>query len=363
MGDGQDLDRRSFVLGGVAMGALALTGASLSGCTGQGVSAGQSSAEGKADGSEISEQSSHPQASGKYEQSHNPDETEKAMPTVFFTTDITPQSLIAIFKALEVSLPGKVAVKLSTGEPGGNNFLKPALIKDLVQLVQGTIVECNTAYGGSRSSTKNHYQVAVDHGFTAIAEVDIQDGNGELNLPVTGGRHLRENVVGASFYDYDSYLSLAHFKGHIAGGFGGAIKNIAIGLASSKGKSLIHSAGTKTSGLGSGAPQDSFLESMAESAKSVVDVLGSNIVFINVMNRLSIDCDCFSNPAEPEMADIGILASTDPVALDQACVDLVYAAPDSAALRQRIESRNGQHTLDYGAEIGLGSQEYELVLI
>ena len=376
MADKHDLDRRTFVLGGVTAGALALAGISLSGCLKQDPKAEQGLDENKPDGSKVPDKPEQPDTSGngETEQPQDPGngETEQpqdpgyggheqAIPKVYFTAAITPQSLVAIYRALDVSLPGKVAVKLSTGEPGGNNYLKPSLIKDLVQLVKGTIVECNTAYGGQRANAKSHYQVAVDHGFTAIAEVDIQDGNGDMALPVKDGTHLKENFVGASFHDYQSYISLAHFKGHAAGGFGGAIKNTSIGIASSKGKSLIHSAGARTSGMGPGTSQDSFLESMAESALSIVDVLGKNIVFINVMNRLSVDCDCFSNPAEPEMADIGILASTDPVAVDQACVDLVYAAPDSKALRERIESRNGRHTLNYGEKIGLGSQQYELV--
>ena len=374
MADENNLDRRTFVLGGAAAGALALAGISLAGCFKQDPKSEQGPDKDKPDGSQTSDKPGQPDTSGDggSEQSQTAGDKEgsqtsgdgkpgQTLPKVYFTAAITPQTLVTIYRALDVSLPGKVAVKLSTGEPGGNNYLKPSLVKDLVQLVKGTIVECNTAYGGPRSTAKGHYQVAADHGFTAIAEVDIQDGNGDIALPVRDGVHLKENFVGASFYDYQSYISLAHFKGHASGGFGGAIKNTSIGIASSKGKSLIHSAGAQTSGMGSGTVQDNFLEAMAESALSVVDVLGRNIVFINVMNRLSVDCDCFSNPAEPEMADIGILASTDPVAVDQACVDLVYAAPDSKALRQRIESRNGKHTLDHGAKIGLGSQQYELM--
>ena len=209
-----------------------------------------------------------------------------------------------------------------------------------------------------------HYQVAQDHGFTAIADFQIQDENGSMTLPVTGGTHLTENYVGAAFADYDSYLVLSHFKGHSMAGFGGAIKNISIGLASSEGKAWIHSAGASRTNPW-GGDQDAFLESMAEAGKSVSDALGQGerIVYINVMNRLSVDCDCDGNPAEPDMHDIGILASTDPVALDQACIDLVYSAQDGQSLVNRIESRNGLHTLEHAQAIGLGSRTYLLTSI
>lgn len=288
-----------------------------------------------------------------------PTDTEGS-PVVYMTTDISPEGLLATYEALGWEPDGNVAVKLSTGEPPASNYLDPNLIKDVVQLVDGTIVECNTAYGGSRSSTAAHYQVAEDHGFTAIADVVILDENGSLSLPVEGGTHLTENFVGEHFADYDSYLVLSHFKGHAMAGFGGAIKNISIGLGSSEGKCWIHSAGTsRTSPWG--GDQDNFLESMGEAGLSVVNALDGQIVYINVMNRLSVDCDCDGNPAEPDMHDIGILASTDPVALDQACIDLVYAAEDGQSLINRIESRNGLHTLEHAEEIGLGSRTYELV--
>lgn len=285
---------------------------------------------------------------------------------VYMTTDISPAGLMAVYEALGWEPEGKVAVKLSTGEPPASNYLKPELIQDLVQSVNGTIVECNTAYGGSRAETAMHYQVAEDHGFTAIADFQIQDENGSMSLPVEGGTRLTENFVGAAFGDYDSYLVLSHFKGHAMAGFGGAIKNISIGLGSSEGKSWIHSGGTsRTSPWG--GEQDAFLESMAEAGKSVSDYLGhgERIVYVNVMNRLSVDCDCDGNPAEPDMHDIGILASADPVALDQACIDLIYEQKDGdgASLVNRIESRNGLHTLEHAAAIGLGSREYELVEI
>lgn len=289
-------------------------------------------------------------------------EEEAGDPVVYMTTDISPDGLTAVYEALNWTPTGNVAVKLSTGEPPAGNYLRPELIADLVQSVDGTIVECNTAYGGSRAETAMHYQVAEDHGFTAIADFQILDENGSMTLPVEGGTRLTENYVGAAFGDYDSYLILSHFKGHSMAGFGGAIKNISIGLGSSEGKCWIHSGGTsRTSAWGGN--QDAFLESMAEAGKSVSDALGDRIVYINVMNRLSVDCDCDGNPAEPDMHDIGILASTDPVALDQACIDLVYAAEDGQSLINRIESRNGLHTLEHAEEIGLGSRTYELVSI
>lgn len=287
-------------------------------------------------------------------------------PVVYFTSEITPESLMEIYAAMGWEPQGTVAVKLSTGEPPASNYLRPELIADLVRFVDGTIVECNTAYGGSRASTRMHYQVAKDHGFTAIAEVDIQDAEGSFTLPVSGGEVLTENYVGASFPDYDSYLVLSHFKGHSMAGFGGAIKNISIGLASAQGKAWIHSGGkSKTNPWG--GDQTAFTESMAEAGKSVSDYLGhgERIAYINVMNRLSVDCDCDGNPAEPDMHDIGILASVDPVALDQACIDLIYAQKDGdgASLVRRIESRNGLHTLEHAEKIGLGSRTYTLVNI
>ena len=299
------------------------------------------------------------------------DSTEKGMdeessegrqsPVVYMTSDISAGGLMAIYEALQASPSGNIAVKLSTGEPG-SNYLRADLIGGLVQSFENpTIVECNTAYGGSRANTAMHYQVAEDHGYTAIAEVDIMDENGSMTLPVTGGENLTENYVGANFADYDYYVVLSHFKGHSMAGFGGAIKNISIGIASSEGKAHIHSGGT--GGSMWRGEQDAFLESMAEAGKSVADALDGNILYINVMNRLSVDCDCDGNPAEPDMHDIGILASFDPVAVDQACIDLVYAAEDGQSLVDRIESRNGLHTLEQAEKIGLGSRTYELVSI
>jgi uncharacterized Fe-S center protein len=284
--------------------------------------------------------------------------------TVYMTADISPAGLAAVYNALGRKVTGKVAVKISTGEPGGHHFLSPDLIKELVQSVNGTIVESNTAYGGRRANTAMHKQVAIDHGFTAIAPVDILDEEGTISLPFRNGKNIKEDLVGSHFTNYDSYLVLSHFKGHAMGGFGGALKNISIGIASSSGKLWIHSGGkTKTSW--GGGTQEAFLESMAEAAGAVMNHLDEKIVYINVMNHLSVDCDCSSNPAPPEMDDIGILASLDPVALDKACVDQIYASDTrrSASLRRRIETRNGKHTLDHAEALGLGSQQYELVII
>lgn len=289
------------------------------------------------------------------------DEITEKTPVVYMTEDISSYGLIAVYEALQASPEGNIAIKLSTGEPG-SNYLRTDLIGDLVQSFDNpTIVECNTAYGGSRVNTAMHYQVAEDHGYTEIADVDIMDEEGSMTLPVTGGTNLEENYVGSHFENYDYYVVLSHFKGHAMAGYGGAIKNISIGIASSEGKAHIHSGGT--GGSMWGGDQDAFLESMAEAGKSVVDYLDGNILYINVMNRLSVDCDCDGNPAEPDMHDIGILASYDPVALDQACIDLVYSAEDGDSLVERIESRNGLHTLEHAEDIGLGSRTYELVNI
>lgn len=289
--------------------------------------------------------------------------TGEMPPAVYMTTEITPEGLMAVYEALGRQAQGEnVAVKISTGETG-SNYLRAELIGEFVQAVGGTIVECNTAYGGQRASTAMHYQLAEDHGYTAIADVDIMDENGSMTLPVTGGTVLTENYVGANLQNYDFLVVLSHFKGHAMAGFGGAIKNLSIGCASSEGKAWIHSGGT--GGSMWGGEQDAFLEAMAEAAKSVVDYFGNGerALYINVMNRLSVDCDCDGNPAEPDMHDIGILASLDPVALDQACIDLVYGAPDGGSLIQRIESRNGLHTLEHTQDIGFGSRNYTLVNI
>lgn len=285
---------------------------------------------------------------------------EAARPNVYMTKSITPEGLAAVYAALGRTASGKVAIKLHMGEPGGRNYLSPDLVKDFVQSLNGTFVDCNTAYGGRRGSTVLHMMAAEDHGFTAVAPVDIMDAEGEIKLPVTGGKHLTEDVVGSHYENYDFFVILSHFKGHEMGGFGGAIKNMSVGIASRSGKCLIHTAGKNARSMWGGA-QDPFLESMAEAAKAVADDLGENILYINVMNNISIDCDCNPNPKAPDMHDIGILASLDPVALDQACVDLVYAAEDGQSVVRRIEAMHGIHTLEHGEAIGLGSRAYTLV--
>jgi len=280
-------------------------------------------------------------------------------PAVYFTTNINPAGLMAVYEALGLQASGKVAVKIHTGEPGNPHYLDPNLIKGLVQKVNGTIVECNTAGGIRRGNAAAHYQVAKEHGFTAIAPVVILDEKAEISIPVSGGKHLKENFVGARLNEFNFHVVLSHFKGHPMGGFGGALKNMSIGYASSAGKLWIHNAGKSKTGWGGN--QNDFLESMAEAAKSIADRNKGRILYINVMNNLSVDCDCLSNPASPTMADIGILASLDPVALDKACVDLVYAAKDSKDLITRIESRNGLLILDHAEKIGLGSKAYRLI--
>ena len=281
---------------------------------------------------------------------------------VYMFTGITADNLVKIYEALGRETTGKVAVKISTGEPGGHNFLDPDWIKDLVQKVNGTIVECNTAYGGGRTNAADHMRAAEEHGFTAIAPVDIMDAEGEVELPLEGGRHLTRDIVGSHFLNYDFVIVLSHFKGHAMGGFGGAIKNMSIGIASANGKRYIHSAGASTTSWGNPA-QDDFLESMAEAAKAVADHCGDNILYISVANNLSVDCDCDSSPADPQMGDIGILASLDPVALDKACTDLVRSSDDHGKIHliERIDSRNGMHTLDHAEALGMGSQKYELI--
>ena len=291
-------------------------------------------------------------------------EKNMEVPKVYMFTKISAENLVKISEALGREATGKVAVKLSTGEPGGHNFLQPALIKDLVKKVNGTIVECNTAYGGGRANTENHLKAAKEHGFTAIAPVDIMDADGEVALPVKGGKHLKEDFVGSHYLNYDFTIILSHFKGHAMGGFGGAIKNMSIGIASSGGKAWIHSAGkTKGDPWGNLPPQDDFLESMAEAAKAVADHCGDKILYISVANNLSVDCDCDASPEDPQMGNIGILASLDPIALDKACTDLVRASEDHGKIHliERIDSRHGMHTLEYGEKLGIGSQKYELV--
>lgn len=303
------------------------------------------------------------ESKGKQEKTGQSDR-ESNIPKVYMTKEITPESLIAIYKALGREATGKVAIKLSMGEPGGNNYLKPELVKDFVTSVNGIFIDANTAYGGKRSSTEDHLKTAKDHGFMAIAPVDILDAEGEIKLPVKGGTHITEDIVGSHYPDYDFTIILSHFKGHAMGGFGGAVKNMSIGIASANGKRLIHSGGTSTENWGD-PTQEQFLETMAEAAKAIADHCGENIIYISVMNNLSVDCDCDSNPADPEMGDVGILASLDPVALDKACVDQVYASSDHGRIHliERMESKIGIHTLVHGEKIGLGSQKYELIML
>ncbi|MBR3393630.1 MAG: DUF362 domain-containing protein [Firmicutes bacterium] len=291
-------------------------------------------------------------------------QTADGTPIVYFTSDISAEGLVRIYEQLGWDPTGKVAVKISTGEPPASNYLRPELIKDLVQMLNGTIVECNTAYGGSRASSAMHYQVAEDHGFTAIADFDLMDEEGEIEWLFTGGIRLDKIIVGSHAQNYTDWVILSHFKGHAMAGFGGAIKNVGIGISSPSGKVYVHSAGTRTSGSIMYSDQDAWLEALAEMVLGFRDHVGEeHIIYINVMNRLSVDCDCDGHPDEPDMHDIGILASFDPVALDQACVDLVYQAENNDSLVNRIESRHGIHTLEHAEEIGLGSRTYQLVNI
>lgn len=303
---------------------------------------------------------------------------DENVPVVYFTKDISPEGLVKVYKAMGWTPHGKVGVKMSTGEPPASNYLRPELIGSLVKdELHGTIVECNTAYGGSRASNAMHKQVVKDHGFLEIADFDLQDENGFMQIPVKGGKNLKFDYVGANFKNYGSYLVLSHFKGHAMGGFGGAIKNLSIGFGSGtsvkkSGKALIHSGGRAEGSsfwnfTGGNDNQLKFLESMAEAAKGVCDYMGNEkgIAFVNVLNRLSVDCDCNGRPEEPDMHDIGILSSTDPLAIDQASVDLVFTAKDSAKLVERIESRQGRHTLEHAEKIGLGqgTRNYRLVVV
>lgn len=299
------------------------------------------------------------------EQNQNKEE-KMTKPVVYFTKEITPESLVKIYHRLGKELPGKIGVKISTGEPGGHNYLKPELIGKLVQELNGTIVECNTAYAGRRNTLEEHLKAVEEHGFTKIAKVDLMDSEGDFEIPVTNGKHLKYDIVGTHLKNYDSILNLAHFKGHAMGGFGGVLKNQSIGVASSAGKAYIHTAGATriVDELWSKLPeQNAFLESMAEAAKAVADYMHGNILYINVMNNLSVDCDCDSSPEDPCMADIGILASTDPVAVDQAAIDKIWSSTDVGRdhFIARVERQNGRHILPYAESIGLGSREYELV--
>ncbi len=290
------------------------------------------------------------------------------IPTVYFIREISPESLQKIYAALGRKAEGKVAVKISTGESKKSNQLDPQLIKPLVDEVKGTLVECCTAYGGSRSTPVTAYQTAIDHGYTAIAPVDIMDSIGSDTLFVAEYRHLPYDLVGSRFTDYDFMVVLSHFKGHQMAGFGGALKNMAIGIASADGKAWVHTAGktTNPAELWNNIPADSiFQESMAEACEAIINHIGDKVIYINVANNLSIDCDCNGNPAPAELADLGIFASLDPVAVDRACVDAVRQSPDHGKqhLIERIEARRAPHLLDYAEQLGLGKQHYNLIEI
>lgn len=294
-----------------------------------------------------------------------------AQPKVYFTSDISPEGLVKVFNALGVKPQGRVAVKISTGELGGHNYLKPTLIRNLVDKVNGTIVECNTAYPGSRDTSEEHWKTIHEHGFDSLFAVDIMDEYGDLRIPIQDKKHLKYDIVGVHLANYDFMINLAHFKGHAMGGFGGVLKNQSIGVASTAGKAYIHSAGKVQSDkeVWQNLPaQDYFLESMAAAAQAVHNWFGGNIVYINVMNNMSVDCDCDSSPDEPKLKDIGILASTDPVALDKACLDLVFnhkasAGDDNKPLIERINRQHGTYIVDYAEQIGLGTTKYKLVKI
>lgn len=287
---------------------------------------------------------------------------------VYFCPRITPENLVKVYEALGRPVHGRVCAKLSTGEAGNPNHLSVDVIKPLIGMTQATIVECNTTYAGRRNSTSNHLQTAKEHGFTAIAEVDIMDADGHIVLPVRNGKHLDVNCVGKNWQNYDFTMVLSHFKGHAMAGFGGALKNVAIGMASAMGKSYIHTGGQDQEvplNFDKLCPQDVFLESMAEACSAVFDRAGDNILFISVANNLSVDCDCANRPEPAKISDIGIFASLDPVALDMACVDMIYNNPEPGKkdLIERMESRHAIHLLDYAEEIGLGSRSYKMVQV
>lgn len=288
---------------------------------------------------------------------------------VFFTKKLTPEMVVEMYKRLEKNLPGKVAVKVHSGEEGNQNFLRPEFMRPMVELVKGTVVECNTAYEGARNSTEKHRKLMQDHGWSKYFQVDIMDAEGpDMALPVRGGKVLKENYVGKNIAAYDSLLVLSHFKGHPAGGYGGAIKQLSIGCASSAGKALIHSGGftgDQTIVWEHMAEQDVFCEAMADAAGSVMDYFKGETAFVNMMCNLSVDCDCCAVAEDPCMKDIGILSSLDPVALDQACMDLIYQSKDPGRehFLQRVESLHGTHTIDAAAMLGYGTKEYELICV
>ena len=288
---------------------------------------------------------------------------------VYFTKEITPEAVIKMYKALGKELPGKVAVKVHSGEKGNQNYLRPEFMRPMVEAVNGTIVECNTAYDGARNSTKKHRQLMEEHGWSKYFKVDLMDAEKpDLILPVSGGKVLKENAVGKTMANYDSLLVLSHFKGHPMGGYGGALKQLAIGCASSEGKSLIHSGGftdDQTIVWDHVPAQEVFCEAMADAAGSVMEFFKGNTAFVSMVCNLSVDCDCCAVAEDPCMKDIGILSSLDPVALDQACIDLIYQSKDPGRdhFIERVETRHGIHTSEAAAELGYGVREYELICV
>lgn len=287
---------------------------------------------------------------------------------VYFCKEITPENVVKIFQKLEKELPGKVAVKVHSGEEGNQNYLHPEFMKNIIEYVNGTVVECNTAYEGARNYTDKHKKLMEDHGWSKYFNVDIMDEKEDLELEIPNGKVIKQNYVGKNIENYDSMLVLSHFKGHPMGGYGGALKQLSIGVVSSAGKSWIHSAGVtkdQTKLWDHVAEQDKFLEAMADSASSVVNYFKDRIAYINVMCNMSVDCDCCSVAEDPCMKDIGILASLDPIAIDQACIDLVRNSNDEGKehFLERVESRHGTHTIDAAAELGFGTKEYELINI
>ncbi len=306
-------------------------------------------------------------ATSTYEGTSGTDTVSK----VYFTSDISPEGLLKAYRALGITPTGKVAVKISTGESSESHMLSPELMAPLVKEVGGTLVECNTAYKGNRLLTEDHLREVAKRGYDKIAPVDILDSEGSIKIPVRDTTHLPYDLVGSHLANYDYMINLAHFKGHQMGGFGGVLKNASIGVASSDGKALIHTAGefdSASKAFRNNKGQDAFLESMAAAAQAVHDYMKGNVIYINVMNNLSVDCDCNGHPEAPRMKDIGILVSTDPVAVDQAGLDMVFNhasadGDDSEPLKARIRKMHGTHTVDYAAKLGLGSQKYELINI
>ena len=286
---------------------------------------------------------------------------------VYFTKELTPEAVVKLFKKLERDLPGKVAVKVHSGEEGNQNYLRPEFMKPMVEYVNGTVVECNTAYDGERDTTEKHIKLMANHGWSKYFNVDIMDSEEDAILEIPNGKVIKKNYVGKNLFNYDSMLVLSHFKGHPMGGYGGALKQLSIGVASSKGKRYIHCTGAENASYEDmfHADQEKFLEAMADAASSVVKHFGNNIAYINVMCNMSVDCDCCNVAEDPCMEDIGILASLDPVAIDNACIDLVKNSNDSGKehLLERIASRNGYHTIEAAADLNIGTKEYELIEI